>query len=51
MGENQMNLERTDFVEAYIDLDRAELIEILQDLQERSVERSSHRYIELPLEA
>jgi hypothetical protein len=46
-----MNLEHTDFVEAYIDLDRAELIEILHDLQERSIERSSHRYREAPLEA
>ena len=51
MGENQMNLERTDFVEAYIDLDRAELIEILHDLQERSVERSSHKYKDPGLEA
>ena len=46
-----MNLERTDFVEAYIDLDRAELIEILHDLQERSIERSSNRYTEASLEA
>jgi len=45
MGENQIDLERTDFVEAYIDLDRAELIEILHHLQERSSERSSHKYI------
>lgn len=45
MGENQIDLERTDFVEAYIDLDRAELIEILHDLQERSSERCSHKYI------
>ena len=46
-----MDLEPTDFVQAYIDLDRAELIEILHDLQERSVERSSHRHRELSPEA
>ncbi len=46
-----MDLERTDFIEAYIDLDRAELIEILHDLQERSIERSGLRYKGLPLEA
>lgn len=46
-----MDRERTDSIEAYIDLDRAELIEILHDLQERSVERSSHRHRELSPEA
>jgi hypothetical protein len=51
MGDNQMDLECTDFIEAYIDLDRAELLKILHDLQERSIERSSHRYLEPPHEA
>jgi hypothetical protein len=45
--ENQIELERTNFVETYIDLDRAELLEILHDLQERSLERSQ-RHMEQP---
>jgi hypothetical protein len=46
--ENQIELERTNFVETYIDLDRAELLEILHDLQERSLERYSRRHMEQP---
>jgi hypothetical protein len=44
MAENQNDLERGDFVETYIDLDRAELLEILHDLQERSIERAGHKH-------
>lgn len=37
--------------ETHVDIDRLELLEVLRDLQERSITRSRQKYIDTPIGA